>query len=188
MSEVAVTSFDFPYPIVGEPKDSCDYTNQLDRLEVFYRNPLTREVANICYCNGEITSVNAPTTKLRYQSLNRRLAGSYTFKTTQPDLNLSVLPAELAAQLRQEKTRIESGRSVKFKNRRIQPQVMYFRAVFTVTQNPCKANGEVAQSIGSFTTTISDATYKVTDLKPLTDEQRNRLLTPAAPMPVGHRS
>ncbi len=180
MSEVAVTSFAFPF---RENNDKlpppCTYTNQLDRLEVYYRNPLTREVSNVCYCNGEITSVSAPTTKLRFQSLNKRLAGSYTFQTTQPDLNLSELPAELSTQLKQEKTRIESGKAVKFKNRRVRPEVQYFRAVFTVTQDPC--NGQPAQTLGSFTTTISDATYKVTDLKPLTEEQRTKLLTPAAP-------
>ncbi len=178
MSEVAVTSFAFPFKETGKSIDStCTYTNQLDRLEVVYRNPLTREVSNVCYCNGEITSVGAPTTKLRYQQLNKSLAGSYTFKTNQPDLNLSELPAELAAQLKQEKTQIENGRAVKFKARRVQPDVQYFRAVFTVTQDPC--NGKPAQSLGSFVTTISDATYKVTDLKPITEQQRTEMLTPA---------
>jgi hypothetical protein len=51
--------------------------------------------------------------------------------------------------------------------------------VFTVTKLPC--NGQPEQVVGSFNTTISDNSYTITDLKPLTDAQKAKLLAPPAP-------
>jgi hypothetical protein len=180
MSEVAVSSFSFEREVtVVQDSIPCTYTNQLDRLEVVYRNPYTRAVANVCYCNGVITSVGDKETKLRYRTLNKKLAsGTFSFGAGQPDLTLAQIPAELATLLRQEKQRIESGQAVQFKRRSIRPQVLSYNAVFTITQEPC--NGRPAQTLGSFQTTISDETLRVINLKPISDEQRSKLLTPSA--------
>ncbi|AQG78557.1 hypothetical protein [Spirosoma montaniterrae] len=176
MSEVATTSF----AVVKKtpPLPDCKYRHRLERLEVYYRTPYTREVANVCYCNGTITSVGDTVTRLRYRGLNRRLATSVVeFDTNTVILNINELPGGLAQQLQAEKAKIESGNAIRFKGRRVRPQVSYFRAVFTVTKLPC--NGQPEQQVGSFNTTISDNTYSITDLKPLTEAQRANLLNPA---------
>jgi hypothetical protein len=179
MSEVATTSFASIRPKVVT--EECEYRHRLERLEVFYRTPYTREVANVCYCNGTITSVGDTTTRLRFRGLNRRLATSaIEFDTNTVILNLRDLPGGLAQQLQAEKAKIESGNAIRFKGRRVRPQVQYFRAVFTVTKLPC--NGQPEQPVGSFNTTISDNTFSITDLKPLTDAQRTKLLAPPAPV------
>ena len=179
MSEVATTSFTSIRPKVVT--DECEFRHKLERLEVFYRTPFTREVANVCYCNGTITSVGDTTTRLRYRGLNRRLATSTVeFDTNTVILNLRDLPGNLAQQLQAEKAKIESGNAIRFRGRRVRPQVQYFRAVFTVTKLPC--NGQPEQPVGSFITTISDNSYSITDLKPLTDAQRTKLLAPPAPV------
>ncbi|WP_097124357.1 hypothetical protein [Spirosoma fluviale] len=178
MSEVATTSFASirPRPSIVETK----FRHRLERLEVYYRTPYTREVANVCYCNGTVTSVGDTVTRLRYRGLNRALANSTVeFDTNTVILNLSELPGSLAQQLQAEKAKIESGNAIRFKGRRVRPQVQYFRAVFTVTKLP--ANGQPEQAVGSFNTTISDNTYSITDLKPLTDAQKAKLLAPPAP-------
>jgi hypothetical protein len=178
MSEVATTSFSTVKKNIVE---DCEYRHKLERLEVFYRTPYTREVASVCYCNGTITSVGDTTTRLRYRGLNRRLATSTVeFDTNTVILNLRDLPGDLTQQLQAEKAKIESGNAIRFKGRRIRPQVQYFRAVFTVTKLPCK--GQPEQQVGSFNTTISDNSYSITDLKPLTDAQRTKLLAPPAPV------
>ena len=147
---------------------------------MFYRTPYTREVASVCYCNGTITSVGDTTTRLRYRSLNSRLStGEISFDTNTVILNLRDIPGGLAQQLQAEKAKIESGRALRFKGRNRRPQVSYFRAVFTVTKLPC--NGQPEQAVGSFNATISDNTFSVTDLKPLTDAQKAKLLAPPAP-------
>lgn len=183
MSEVATTSFAFlgsriaPLAAVGGP---CEFRHRLERLEVYYRNPYTREVANVCYCNGQITSVGDTVTRLRYRTLNRRLATQpFEFDTTALILDLRELPGDLARTLQQEKSTIESGRAIRFKGRRVRPQVQYFRAVFSVTQLPC--NGQPERVVGQFNTIISDNTYSITDLKPLNAQQYQRLTTPPAP-------
>ena len=179
MSEVATSSFASIRP-AKNPID-CKYNHKLERLEVFYRTPYTREVANVCYCNGTITSVGDTTTRLRYRGLNRRLAtGEISFDTNTVILNIRDLPGGLAEQLQAEKAKIESGRALRFKGRNRRPQVSYFRAVFTVTKLPC--NGQPEQVVGSFNTTISDNTFSITDLKPLTDAQKAKLLAPPAPV------
>lgn len=178
MSEVATTNFASLRP----PKlpIDCKYNHKLERLEVFYRTPYTRDVADVCYCNGTITSVGDTVTRLRYRGLNRRLAtGEISFDTNTVILNLRDLPGDLAQQLQAEKAKIESGRALRFKGRNRRPQVSYFRAVFTVTKLPC--NGQPEQSVGSFNVLISDNTYSITDLKPLTDAQKAKLLAPPAP-------
>lgn len=179
MSEVATTSFAVVRPkVVVTPE--CEYRHRLERLEVYYRTPYTREVANVCYCNGTITSVGDTVTRLRYRGLNRRLADNVVeFDTNTVILNLRDLPGGLAQQLQAEKAKIESGNAIRYKGRRVRPQVQYFRAVFTVTKLPC--NGQPEQAVGSFNTTISDNTYSITDLKPLTDAQKTKLLAPPAP-------
>ncbi|QJW92360.1 hypothetical protein HNV11_15120 [Spirosoma taeanense] len=178
MSEVATTSF-----ASIRPKNDiveCKYRHRLERLEVYYRTPYTREVANVCYCNGTITSVGDTVTRLRYRGLNRRLATNVVeFDTNTVILNLNELPGGLAQQLQAEKAKIESGNAVRYRGRRVRPQVQYFRAVFTVTKLPC--NGQPEQTVGSFNTTISDNSYSITDLKPLTDAQKTKLLAPPAP-------
>ncbi|RYF76192.1 MAG: hypothetical protein EOO39_05865 [Cytophagaceae bacterium] len=183
MSEVATTSFAVlsgpavPLAAVGGP---CEFRHKLERLEVYYRNPYTREVANVCYCNGQITSVGDTTTRLRYRTLNRKLAAEpFTFDTTALILDIRELPGDLARTLQQEKSQIESGRAIRFKNRRVRPQVQYFRAVFSVTQLPC--NGQPERVVGQFNTIISDNTYSITDLKPLNAQQYEKLITPPAP-------
>jgi hypothetical protein len=177
MSEVATTSFASIRP---KATAECEYRHRLERLEVYYRTPYTREVANVCYCNGTITSVGDTVTRLRYRSLNRRLATSaIEFDTNTVILNLRDLPGDLAQQLQAEKSKIESGAATRYKGRRVRPQVQYFRAVFSVTKLPC--NGQPEQQVGSFNTTISDNSYSITDLKPLTDEQKAKLLAPPAP-------
>ncbi len=179
MSEVATTSFASLRPRSTTVAD-CEYRHRLERLEVYYRTPFTREVANVCYCNGTITSVGDTVTRLRYRGLNRRLAtAAIEFDTNTVILNLRDLPGGLAQQLQAEKSKIESGNAIRFKGRRVRPQVQYFRAVFTVTKLPC--NGQPEQPVGSFNTTISDNSYSITDLKPLTDAQRTKLLAPPAP-------
>ncbi|GAB4031507.1 hypothetical protein [Spirosoma jeollabukense] len=179
MSEVATSSF---ASIRDKPEFvDCKYRHRLERLEVYYRTPYTREVANVCYCNGTITSVGDTVTRLRYRGLNRLLATSaIEFDTNTVILNLNELPGGLAQQLQAEKTKIESGNAIRFKNRRVRPQVQYFRAVFSVTKLPC--NGQPEQVVGSFNTTISDNSYTITDLKPLTDAQKAKLLAPPAPV------
>ncbi len=179
MSPVATTSFASLRPRTVVTAD-CEYRHRLERLEVYYRTPYTREVANVCYCNGTITSVGDTVTRLRYRGLNRLLATSaIEFDTNTVILNLNQLPGGLAQQLQAEKTKIESGSAIRYKGRRVRPQVQYFRAVFTVTKLPC--NGQPEQTVGSFNTTISDDSYTITDLKPLTDDQKTKLLTPPAP-------
>ena len=179
MSEVATTSFASIRPRVTKTAD-CEYRHRLERLEVYYRTPYTREVANVCYCNGTITSVGDTVTRLRYRGLNRRLASAAVeFDTNTVILNINELPGGLAQQLQAEKAKIESGNAIRYKGRRVRPQVQYFRAVFTVTKLPC--NGQPEQAIGSFNTTISDNSYTITDLKPLTDDQKTKLLAPPAP-------
>ena len=178
MSEVATTSF----ASVQDRKvvEDCKYNHKLERLEVYYRTPYTREVANVCYCNGTITSVGDTVTRLRYRGLNRALATStVNFDTNTVLFNISELPGGLAQQLQAEKAKIESGNAIRYKGRRVRPQVQYFRAVFTVTKLPC--NGQPEQVVGSFNTTISDNSYSITDLKPLTDAQKAKLLAPPAP-------
>lgn len=178
MSEVATTSF----ASVQDRKtvEDCKYNHKLERLEVYYRTPYTREVANVCYCNGTITSVGDTVTRLRYRGLNRALATStVNFDTNTVLFNINELPGGLAQQLQAEKAKIESGNAIRYKGRRVRPQVQYFRAVFTVTKLPC--NGQPEQVVGSFNTTISDNSYTITDLKPLTDEQKAKLLAPPAP-------
>ncbi|GAB4055570.1 hypothetical protein [Spirosoma litoris] len=179
MSEVVTTSFSSVRPRnVVQPE--CEYRHRLERLEVYYRTPYTREVANVCYCNGTVTSVGDTVTRLRYRGLNRRLADNVVeFDTNTVILNLNELPGGLAQQLQAEKAKIESGNAIRFKGRRVRPQVQYFRAVFTVTKLPC--NGQPEQTVGSFNTTISDNSYTITDLKPLTDDQKAKLLAPPAP-------
>jgi hypothetical protein len=178
MSEVATTSFSVLRPKGGDT--DCEYRHRLERLEVYYRTPYTREVANVCYCNGTITSVGDTVTRLRYRGLNRRLATSaIEFDTNTVILNLKDLPGNLAQQLQAEKSKIESGNAIRYKGRRVRPQVQYFRAVFSVTKLPC--NGQPEQAVGSFNTTISDNSYSITDLKPLTDAQKTKLLAPPAP-------
>nr|WP_293836202.1 hypothetical protein [uncultured Arsenicibacter sp.] len=178
MSEVATTSFAFLNPaqpvLASAP---CKYTHKLERLEVNYRTPYTREVANVCYCNGTVTSVGDTVTRLRYRSLNRRLAGEYSFENEQLVLNLKDLPGDLAQLLQTEKSRIESGSVTRYKGRRVRPQVQNFRAVFTVTQPPC--NGQPESVIGSFSVVISDNTYSITSLRPLSDAEYQKLITPA---------
>ncbi|WP_332368155.1 hypothetical protein [Spirosoma telluris] len=179
MSEVVTTSFSSVRPRnIVQPE--CEYRHRLERLEVYYRTPYTREIANVCYCNGTVTSVGDTVTRLRYRGLNRRLADNVVeFDTNTVILNLNELPGGLAQQLQAEKAKIESGNAIRFKGRRVRPQVQYFRAVFTVTKLPC--NGQPEQTVGSFNTTISDNSYTITDLKPLTDEQKAKLLAPPAP-------
>jgi len=178
MSEVATTSFASIRP---KATAECEYRHRLERLEVYYRTPYTREIANVCYCNGTITSVGDTVTRLRYRSLNRRLATSaIEFDTNTVILNLRDLPGDLAQQLQAEKSKIESGAATRYKGRRVRPQVQYFRAVFSVTKLPC--NGQPEQQVGSFNTTISDNSYSITDLKPLTDEQKAKMLAPPAPV------
>ncbi|AUD06194.1 hypothetical protein [Spirosoma pollinicola] len=179
MSEVATTSFASIRQTPPPPPD-CEYRHKLERLEVYYRTPYTREVANVCYCNGTVTSVGDTVTRLRYRGLNRSLANSTVeFDTNTVILNLRELPGGLAQQLQAEKAKIESGNAIRYKGRRVRPQVQYFRAVFTVTKLPC--NGQPEQAVGSFNTTISDDSYSITDLKPLTDAQKAKLLAPPAP-------
>lgn len=178
MSEVATTSFASISPV--PPIPNCQYNHKLERLEVYYRTPYTREVANVCYCNGTVTSVGDTVTRLRYRGLNRGLAmGTVEFDTNTVILNINELPGGLAQQLQAEKAKIESGNAIRYKGRRVRPQVQYFRAVFTVTKLPC--NGQPEQVVGSFNTTISDNSYTITDLKPLTDAQKAKLLAPPAP-------
>jgi hypothetical protein len=182
MSEVATTSFaslrDRPKPVDSK------FNHKLERLEVFYRTPYTRDVANVCYCNGTVTSVGDTVTRLRYRGLNRALANNTVqFDTNTVILNLNELPGGLAQQLQAEKAKIESGNAIRYKGRRVRPQVQYFRAIFTVTKNPINGNSE--QPVGSFLVTISDDSYSITDLKPLTAEQKEKLMNPA---PVRRRS
>ena len=178
MSEVATTSFASIAPV--KPTPDCQYNHKLERLEVYYRTPYTREVANVCYCNGTVTSVGDTVTRLRYRGLNRALAmGTVEFDTNTVILNINELPGGLAQQLQAEKAKIESGNAIRYKGRRVRPQVQYFRAVFTVTKLPC--NGQPEQVVGTFNTTISDNSYTITDLKPLTDAQKAKLLAPPAP-------
>ncbi|RIV25357.1 hypothetical protein DYU11_08625 [Fibrisoma montanum] len=177
MSEVATASFTILGPRGAE---ECEFRHRLERLEVYYRTPYTREIANVCYCNGQITSVGDTVLRLRYRTLNRRLAeGVVEFDTNTVLLNINQLPGTLAQTLQTEKSRIESGNAIRYRGRRVRPQVLYFRAVFTVTKLPC--NGQPEQPVGSFNTTISDDTFSITDLKPLTDDQKARLLAPPAP-------
>ncbi|MCX6217783.1 hypothetical protein [Spirosoma sp.] len=185
MSEVATTSFASirPRTTIVDSR----FRHRLERLEVYYRTPYTREVANVCYCNGTVTSVGDTVTRLRYRGFNRALANSTVeFDTNTVILNLNELPGSLAQQLQAEKAKIESGNAIRFKGRRVRPQVQYFRAVFTVTKLP--ANGQPEQVIGSFNTTISDNSYSITDLKPLTDAQKAKLLAPPAPKKATRRA
>lgn len=186
MSEVATTSFAFlPPKFTALASAPCTFKNRLDRLEVFYRTPYTRDIANVCYCNGVITQVGDTLTRLRYRGLNRRLAlQPFEFVNGDGALNLRELPADLAKLLQDEKRKIESGRAITYKGRRIRPQVSYFRSVFTVEEEPCPANGMKGRTVGSFQVTISDNSYTITDLKPLTEEQRIRLTTPPKPAPA----
>lgn len=180
MSPVATTSFASVRPRTVVTAD-CEYRHRLERLEVYYRTPYTREIANVCYCNGTITSVGDTVTRLRYRGLNRLLATSaIEFDTNTVILNIKELPGGLAQQLQAEKAKIESGSAIRYKGRRVRPQVQYFRAVFSVTKLPC--NGQPEQQVGSFNTTISDDSYTITDLKPLTDDQKTKLLAPPAPV------
>lgn len=183
MSDVATSSFAFLRPnqaalVAATP---CTFKNRLDRLEVYYRTPYTRDVANVCYCNGVITQVGDTTTRLRYRGLNRSLA-MQPFEFTNGDgvLNLRELPADLAKMLQDEKRKIESGKAITYKGRRIRPQVSSFRSVFTVEEQPCATNGMKTRIVGSFLVTISDNSYTITNLKTITEEERMRLLAPPA--------
>ncbi len=185
MSEVSTQSFALLKPSrpIAEP---CEFRHKLERLEVFYRNPYTREIASVCYCNGEVTSVGEKTTRLRFRGLNRRLAiEPLTFDSTALVLNLSQLPGNLAQQLQEEKRKIESGSSIRYKGRRVSPQVQYFRAVFSAEQLPC--NGQEQRPVGNFNVLISDDTYSIQDLKPLDDAQYQKLIAPPAPAPSRRR-
>lgn len=181
MSEVATTSFAFLNPPAQPVLASapCKYNHKLERLETFYRTPYTREVANVCYCNGAVTSVGDTTLSLRYRNLNRRLAGEYTFDSEQLVLNLKELPGDLGQALQAEKAKLEGGSVVRYKGRRVRPQVQYFRAIFTVTQPPC--NGQPESTVGSFSVTISDDTYSITSLRPLSEAEYQQSMTPPAP-------
>ena len=118
--------------------------------------------------------------------MNRRLATQpFEFDTTALILNIRELPGDLARTLQQEKSQIESGKAIRFKGRRVRPQVQYFRAVFSVTQLPC--NGQPERSVGSFNTVISDNTYSITDLKPLDADQYQKMITPPAPKKKARR-
>ncbi len=190
MSDVAATSFAFlgPNQLAAAAATPCTFKNRLDRLEVFYRTPYTREIANVCYCQGTITQVGDTVTRLRYRGLNRKLAlEPFEFTNADGSLNLRELPADLAKLLQDEKRKIESGRAISYKGRRIRPQVSNFRSVFTVEEQPCPSNGMKARIVGSFQVTISDNSYTITDLKPLTEEQRIRLTTPPAPKAPARR-
>ena len=177
MSEVATTSF---ASIAPSGAEECEFRHRLERLEVFYRTPGQRDVTSVCYCNGTIIGQQIRKNRLFYRSLNRRLAtGEIEFDTNTVILNLRDIPGNLAQQLQAEKSKIESSGGITRRGRRVRPQVSYFRAVFTVTKLPC--NGKPEQPVGSFNTTISDNTFSITDLKPLTDEQRTKLLAPPAP-------
>ncbi|WP_245581708.1 PorT family protein [Rudanella lutea] len=185
MSEVATTSFALLKPNFT-PQAPCEFRHKLERLEVFYRNPYTRDIASVCYCNGEVISVGEKTTRLRFSGLNRRLAiDPYTFDSTALVLNFSQLPGPLAQQLQEEKRKIESGQGIRYKGRRVRPQVQYFRAVFSAEQLPC--NGQEGRPVGSFNVIVSDNTYSITDLKPLSPEQYQKLTAPAAPQPSRRR-
>lgn len=190
MSDVATTSFAFlkPNQVAVVTPTPCTFKNRLDRLEVYYRTPYTRDIANVCYCQGQITQVGDTVTRLRYRGLNRRLA-MQPFEFTNADgvLNLRELPADLAKMLQDEKRKIESGKAISYKGRRIRPQVSSFRSVFTVEEEPCPANGMKGRTIGSFLVTISDNSYTITDLKPLTEEQRVKMTTPPAPKAPARR-
>ncbi len=177
MSEVATTSFaNVRVPIDKESR----FRHRLERLEVFYRTPGSRDFTSICYCNGEITGKTIKKNRLFYRSLNRRLAtGEVEFDTNTVILNLRDIPGNLATTLQTEKSNIENNGGIRYKGRRVRPQVSYFRAVFTVTKLPI--NGQPEQQVGSFNTIISDNTYSITDLKPLTDAERTKLLAPPAP-------
>lgn len=185
MSEVSTTSFALlkPNRPLAEP---CEFRHKLERLEVFYRNPYTREIASVCYCNGEVISVGEKTTRLRFRGLNRRLAiEPYTFDSTALVLNFSQLPGTLAQQLMEEKRKIESGNGIRYKGRRVRPQVQYYRAVFSAEQLPCA--GQPARQVGNFNVIISDDSMSITDLKPLDEAQYQRLIAPPAPAPSRRR-
>ncbi len=178
MSEVATTSF----ASIRNRKElvDCKYNHKLERLEVFYRTPAERDITSVCYCNGEITGKTIRKNRLVYRYPNRRLAtGEVSFDTNTVILNLRELPGNLAQELAAEKSKIENSAGIRYKGRRVRPQVQYFRAIFTVTKLPC--NGQPEQTVGSFNTTISDNTLSITDLKPLTDDQKAKLLAPPAP-------
>lgn len=175
MSEVATTSFasirDIP-----EGEESR-FRHRLERLEVFYRTPGTRDFTSICYCNGEVTGKTIRKNRLFYRNANYRLAsGQVEFDTNTVILNLRDIPGDLASLLQAEKSKIENGAGIRYRGRRVRPQVSYFRAVFTVTKLPL--GGQPEQPVGSFNTIISDNTFSITDLKPLTDVERQRLLNP----------
>lgn len=185
MSDVATTSFAVIRPTGG---DTCRYRHRLERLEVFYRTPSSREVTSVCYCQGSIVpGSERKVNRLFFRGLNRRLAtGEVEFDTTALILNLRDLPGNLAQQLQAEKSKIESSNAIRHKGRRVRPQVQYFRTIFTVTKLPC--NGQPEQTLGSFNATISDNSYSITDLKPITQEQRTKLLAPPAPKKAKRRA
>ncbi len=180
MSEVATTSF----ASIRNRKEvvDCKYNHKLERLEVFYRTPAQREVSSVCYCQGSVVpGSEVKKNRLVYSRLNRRLAtGEVSFDTNTVILNLRELPGNLAQEFEAEKSKIENSAGIRYKGRRVRPQVQNFRTVFTVTKQPC--NGQPEQVVGSFIATISDDTYSITDLKPLTDDQKAKLLAPPAPV------
>jgi len=185
MSEVATTSFALLKP-QNPPPVVCEFRHKLERLEVFYRNPYTREIASVCYCNGQVISVGEKTSRLRFRGLNRRLAiEPYTFDSTALVMNFSQLPGNLAKQLQEEKAKIEAGQAIRYKGRRVRPQVQYFRAVFSAEQLPCGT--QLQRPVGSFNVIISDNTYTITDLKPLDEAQYQKLVAPPAPAPARRR-
>lgn len=185
MSEVATTSFALLKPQTPIAP-ICEFRHKLERLEVFYRNPYTRDIASVCYCNGVVTSVGEKTSRLRFRGLNRRLAVEpYTFDSTALVLNFSQLPGNLAQQLQEEKQKIEAGQAIRYKGRRIRPQVQYFRAVFSAEQLPC--GNQPQRPVGTFNVIISDNTYTITELKPLDDAQYQKLIAPPTPAPARRR-
>lgn len=181
ISEVATTTFASIPP--NENKE-CLFRHRLERLEVFYRTPYTKNYTSVCYCEG---TASAPVKK--FGLFRRSRQEVLPIEVIEFDTNTVILdtknmakdlPNYLATQLQAKKSSIENNNSIRYKGRRVRPQVSYFRAVFTVTKLPC--NGQPEQAVGSFNTTISDNTYSITDLKPLTDAQKTKLLAPPAPV------
>lgn len=186
VSEAASTSFAF----LGQDSiPPCTFRHRLERLEVFYRDPRVSEVKVRCYCPGEesriVDTVSRVSRILRIQRLD---AIPFEFDSTTLILNLQRLPGSFTQILAAEKQRIESRSGVRFRGRRYRPQVLYYRTVFSVDQ-VCPEGSATpgTTNLGRFTATISDDTNSLTDLKPLTDEQYQRLIAPPAPAPTRRR-
>jgi hypothetical protein len=186
VSEAATTSF----AILGKDEVApCVFRHRLERLEVFYRDPRVREVKVRCYCPGEEPRiVDTVSRVLRTTRVERLNAIPFEFDSTQLILNLQRLPNGFTDLLTAEKQRIESRPGVRFNGRRYRPQVLNYRAVFSVDQIcPEGSTTPGTTTLGRFTATISNDTYSLTDLKPLTDEQYQRLIAPPAPAPTRTR-